>query len=150
MNPVRIPVFSYLKTDARKRNEAMERVIRGLVGHGKELGRTLGFPTANVESGLAFSQDLEGVWAGWAETGEERLPCIVNVGRHPTFPEGPATVEAHIIGYSGDLYGQMMTLRLTEFLRPQMKFGSGEALARQLSRDVQTALSLLTPKGKEG
>lgn len=125
----------------------MEHVIKGRVGHGKALGRTLGFPTANVMSDLAFSDSLAGVWAGWAEAAGKSWPCIVNVGRHPTFPEGPATVEAHLVGFEGDLYGEEITLRLTAFLRGQMRFASGEALADQLRQDAQDALAILNKEG---
>ncbi len=122
----------------------MERKIEGTVGHGKELGRTIGFPTANIITDLAFDEELEGVWACWAETEGQRFPCIVNVGRHPTFPEGPATVEAHLIGFEGDLYGKKMEVAPVCFLRGQTRFESGDELARQLNRDRKNALQFLT------
>ena len=111
--------------------------IDGVVSDGKHLGRRLGFPTANV-SPVQF----EGAWpkngvyvaAIWLE-GEGARLCMLNQGVHPTAPEGPPTVEAHILDYDGDAYGQRARVAYLHFMRPERRFESLEALTAQLSRD---------------
>ena len=79
-------------------------VLEGEVVRGKQLGRTIGFPTANIAVADPAACP-PGVYYGVSEADGQRWRVIINIGRHPTVPEGPPTVEAHLIGYSGDLYG---------------------------------------------
>ncbi len=111
----------------------------GAVVPGKRLGRTLGFPTANIRPDRP-APGVRGVYAGTLDFGEGPLRCVVDVGSHPTLPEGPPTIEAHIPGFSGDLYGKRVRLRLERFLRPERKFDSAQALVRQMKADVQAVL----------
>ena len=118
--------------------------LRGRVTQGKRLGSRLGFPTANIaydpHSGV---WPREGVYAGVARLdGEARAyVCILNQGRHPTAPEGVATVEAHLLGHAHrDLYGMGLTLAYCRYLRPERTFATLEALREQLARDRQSAL----------
>lgn len=116
-------------------------VLTGRVVSGKRLGRTLGFPTANMDV-----QDMTacppGVYAGLCRVDEEKYRVIINIGRHPTAPEGAPTVEAHLIGFSGDLYGREISVRLIRFLRGEEKFPSLDALKDQLERDKAAACAL--------
>ena len=119
------------------------RSFSGRVVRGKQLGRTLGFPTANLD---AQSTDLaRGVYAVRVrlESGEERMG-MMNVGRHPTLPEGPATVEINLLDFEGDLYGQTLFVEPEAFLRGEVRFESPDALRAQLHRDRESVRAILT------
>ena len=125
-------------------NEQTETfVIRGTVIRGKQLGRTLGFPTANIACDLALQEGMSGVYAGWTVTDGKLYPVVVNIGRHPTFPEGAASVEAYLIGFRGDLYAKELQIRVVEKLREEILFPDGQSLAAQLQRDVQEAIQII-------
>ena len=118
--------------------------IEGKVVRGKQLGRTISFPTANLQPDVEWKFRETGVWAGWFYVDGMRLACMVNIGRHPTVPDGPATIEAHIFDYSGDLYGKAAAVETVAFLRGETRFDSVEALRSQLERDKIQALHILT------
>lgn len=113
--------------------------VTGRVVHGRELGRRLGFPTANVEVAPWRQLPQPGVYA--ARCGG--LPAMVNIGHRPTVdaPRAPLSVEAHIIGLpeGTDLYGRELTLEFARRLRGERRFGSLEELAAQLRRDREEA-----------
>ena len=117
--------------------------IAGVVTKGDERGRTLGFPTANIipEQGLALPAD--GVYAAQAHLGEARHPAVVNIGLRPTFGSEQRLVEAHLLGFSGNLYGQELKIELVERLRGEVRFSSAEELKAQMARDVERAKGLL-------
>lgn len=107
----------------------------GTVKRGKGLGHTLGFPTAN----LAIEEALRlrhGVYAARMLAKGEWYAAVVNIGRHPTLPEGPPTVEVHVPGHMLSLYGEAVGVRLVRFLRPERRFDSVEALRAQIRRDI--------------
>lgn len=114
-------------------------VVNGVVVPGDRRGRELGFPTANLLMGAdALVED--GVWAGsvWVD-GREHL-AVVSLGHRPTYYEsGDRLLEAHLIDFSGDLYGRPVSVVLTDLLRPQRRFGSTIALVRQMRKDVEEA-----------
>jgi riboflavin kinase/FMN adenylyltransferase len=112
--------------------------IRGLVTHGAARGAKLGFPTANV-SAVDTLLPAAGVYAGRGTTAEGTWPAAVNVGPNPTFGESALKVEAHLIDYSGSLYGQTLEVDFLARLRDIQPFGSAEELTRQLARDVAAA-----------
>ena len=119
------------------------RSFSGRVVCGKQLGRTLGFPTANLD---AQSTDLaRGVYAVRVrlESGAEKMG-MMNVGRHPTLPEGPATVEINLLDFEGDLYGQTLYVEPEAFLRGEVRFESPDALRAQLHRDRESVRAILT------
>lgn len=116
-------------------------VLTGRVVYGKQLGRTIGFPTANMDVEDMAACPM-GVYAGLCRVDETVYRVIINIGKHPTAPEGAPTVEAHLIGYSGDLYGREISVRLVKFLRGEVKFPSLDALKEQLSRDMEAACAL--------
>ena len=104
--------------------------ITGGVSAGKHIGRTLGFPTANIlpDEGCPLPEE-NGVYAAMLTLESGRaLPCVLNKGRHPTLPEGPATIEAFIFDFDGDLYGQNIRVEFYQQLRPERKFGSIDEL----------------------
>lgn len=119
---------------------------RGVVVTGDQRGRMLGFPTANVEVPNRISLPADGVYAGWYErpTGES-YACAINLGRRPTFYEhaDSSLLEAHLLGFEGDLYGESARVRFTNFLRSERKFDGIDALKEQLDLDVVHAQSLL-------
>ncbi|MDE6693475.1 MAG: riboflavin biosynthesis protein RibF, partial [Muribaculaceae bacterium] len=109
--------------------------IHGRVGHGRNIGHTIGFPTANL---LPFLPDQQlpapGVYAGVAEIqGGRRYPAMINIGTNPTVSDdGRLKIEAHLIGYEGDLYDTLLDLTFTRRLRDERKFPSLDALKSQL------------------
>ena len=116
--------------------------IHGTIVHGKHIGRTLGFPTANIQPDAPVP-DVRGVYAAWIDLDGNRLGCMVNFGRHPTLPEGEKTIEAHIFDFSGDLYGREVTLETVQLLRGEVKFPSADALKAQLEQDACAAREIL-------
>lgn len=120
--------------------------IYGRVVQGKQLGRTLGFPTANIEMQAREGDGADGVYAAWFLCEGERRGCMVNIGRHPTLPEGGKTIEAHIFDYSGDLYGRQAEIETVAYLRREIQFHSVEALAKQLAADRESAIEILRQK----
>ena len=115
--------------------------ISGVVSAGKHIGRTLGFPTANIvpDEGCALPRE-NGVYAAVLSLADGRaLPCVLNKGRHPTLPEGVATVEAFIFDFAGDLYGQRVRVDFRAFLRPETRFSGKDELRAQIARDAQNA-----------
>jgi riboflavin kinase/FMN adenylyltransferase len=111
--------------------------VEGRVVRGDQRGRTLGFPTANVESpGMLLPAD--GVYAGTAHTPLGAFPAAISVGVKPTFAPAARTCEAHLIGFPGGLgeYGWPVRLEFTAWLREQWRFASVEALVEQIRRDV--------------
>ncbi|MBR3503892.1 MAG: riboflavin kinase [Clostridia bacterium] len=117
----------------------------GRVVGGKRLGRTLGFPTANIET--EGRTPPRGVYAAVAEADGRRYRAVMNIGRHPTAPEGPPTIEVHLLDFSGDLYGHILTVEPVCRLRGEIRFDSLEALEAQLQRDCARARALVKPGG---
>ena len=115
--------------------------ITGTIVRGKQLGRTIGFPPANLKPDDPAAVTLpNGVYvATIAVEGYPRpLPCMLNQGTHPTVPEGAPTIEAHILDFSDDIYGLRAEIEYLQFLRPEQKFPSLGALKEQLTADLET------------
>lgn len=117
--------------------------VRGEVVHGMKRGRKLGFPTANLQIPDGKLIPANGVYAGWATVGNERFMAATNVGYSPTFGNADVTVEAYLLDFDRDIYGQRVTLTFEKYLRPEMKFDGLEALIAQMSRDVETGRAFL-------
>ena len=113
-------------------------IISGIVVPGRQLGRTLGIPTANIllEPGLVVPKF--GVYACRCQVDGESFAAVTNVGTRPTVSGVGVTVEPWLLNYEGDLYGREITLEFCRFLRPETKFGSLEELKNQIHRDAQT------------
>ena len=117
--------------------------IEGTVVRGRQLGRTIGFPTANLQVERIEGAGPDGVYAAWFLLDGARLPCMLNIGSHPTLPGGGHRVEAHLLQYEGDLYGRRAAVETVHFLRGEQKFSSPEALRAQLEYDAARSLALL-------
>lgn len=114
-------------------------VLPGLVVEGNKLGRTIGFPTANVLPEPGIIVPGNGVYIATATLPDGRkLPTMVNIGTRPTVRRGNAlTVEAHILDWKGDLYGQPIRLAFYKRLRDEIQFNSIDDLRRQLEKDAR-------------
>ena len=119
--------------------------VRGTVEPGDRRGRELGFPTANVAVPGAILVPADGIYAGWYGRGAGRShPAAISVGRRPTFYEsGPSLVEAHVLDFDGDLYGEEARVRFVAKLRDEVKFDSVEELVAQMGKDVQATRAAL-------
>jgi riboflavin kinase / FMN adenylyltransferase len=114
--------------------------LDGVVVPGAGRGRTIGFPTANIDTtnelrpaagvyAVRVSVDASGPWHGGA----------ANIGVKPTFGGGEVTIEAHLFDFSGDLYGKRLRVQFLERLRAEKRFGSASELTSQISRDLEAA-----------
>lgn len=117
--------------------------VRGSVVIGAQRGRTIGFPTANVAVPAERVVPANGVYAAWATRGDERHPAVVNIGTRPTFDDGPRTIEAHLLDFDRNIYGQRLALDFVAHLRPEQRFNTIAALVAQINRDVQRTRQLL-------
>ncbi len=116
--------------------------IEGRVLSGDQRGRTIGFPTANIDPG-EYVQQAHGVYAvraGVASGGETVwYDGVANLGVRPTVDGSRLLLETHLFDFDGDLYGKYLRVALVEFLRPEQKFESFDALKQQILADSQNA-----------
>jgi riboflavin kinase/FMN adenylyltransferase len=117
-------------------------MLRGVVEHGDERGRELGFPTANlsIETAVGGVELEDGVWAGWLYRADgTQLPAAISIGGRPTFygRKGFRLVEAHVLDFSGDLYDEVVEVAVCHKIRRQQRFRSLDALVVQLDRDIE-------------
>jgi len=120
--------------------------LRGVVIDGDKRGRTLGFPTANVAVAPEILLPGDGIYAGWyVRPDGSRYGTAINIGRRPTFYRDGAAplVEAFLLDFDGDLYGERADVVLTNHLRGEAKFDSVDALVAQMNADVAQARRLL-------
>ena len=109
---------------------------------GKQLGRTLGYPTANVA--LPPETDLaHGIYAVRATVNGATHDGVASFGRRPTFDNGAVLLETFLFNFSGDLYGRRMEIAFHAFLRGEAKFNDAEALVAQMDRDSEGARRVL-------
>ena len=114
------------------------------VSRGAQLGRNIGFPTANQLFGRGQLVPRFGVYASETVTGGKIYPSITDIGVKPTVNYGGAPLaETYIHGFSGDLYGSPLQVRLKRFIRPEMRFGSVEELKKQIGADMKSAINIL-------
>ena len=111
-------------------------ILTGTVLAGKQLGRTMDIPTANLSLPESLVTPKFGVYACkvWAE-GKEYL-AVTNIGTRPTVEGEGITVEAHLLDFDGDLYGKEITVAFYDFLRPEQKFADLDALKTQIAADI--------------
>lgn len=118
--------------------------IRGVVQHGDKVGRTIGFPTANLPLGN-YLRPHYGIYAVSSQLADgTRLHGAANLGIRPSFDPPKELLEPHFFDWSGDLYGQEIEVAFHHFLRPEAKFDSLDALTRQMLVDCDQARKLLT------
>jgi riboflavin kinase/FMN adenylyltransferase len=117
--------------------------IEGAVIHGDKLGRTIGFPTANIDMG-DYLRPRYGIYAvrGLLDDGRV-LDGAANLGIRPSFDPPKELLEPYFFDFAGDLYGRTIAVALVEFLRPEAKFDSLDALTAQMARDCDRAREIL-------
>ena len=123
--------------------------VDGEVVHGAARGRTIGYPTANLALGGALAPG-PGIYAGRAtclgQPGQPTFGAAISVGRNPTFVEGenaPLQIEAYLLDFAGDLYGQRLRLAFVDRLRDEARFDDVGSLVRQIERDVSQTRAVL-------
>lgn len=125
--------------DMERANAALGHfyTLSGEVVHGHNIGHRLGFPTANIQMVNARKLiPLGGVYAAWADVnGMNRVPTMVNIGKRPTFSGTDVSIEAHLLHFDSDLYGQEVTLSFVSRIRGERRFASEDELRRQLALD---------------
>lgn len=121
--------------------------VRGVVEPGDRRGRELGFPTANLAIPEEILLPSPGIYACWFERADGSVhPAAVNLGHRPTFyerPEGAPLLEAYVLDFTGDLYGEAVRVRFVERLRGEERFDSAEALVTQMHDDVARTRRIL-------
>ncbi len=119
--------------------------LNGPVVHGDGRGRKINVPTANIDYPNDTVIPANGVYAAWAWVGGERIPAATNIGVNPTFTPDKQTpnVEAHLLGFDRDLYGQDVKLEFVQRLRDELKFASVEALLEQIHADIRRTGEIL-------
>ncbi len=118
-----------------------EYAVSGTVVSGRQIGRSIGFPTANIALGEADTNRAlpgDGVYECAAGFGEVTFPAVVNVGTNPTVGGAARTIEAHLLGFSGDLYEKRLTVCFKRKIRDEAKFPSIEALKAQIASDIMS------------
>lgn len=117
--------------------------VSGEVVHGDHRGRSIGFPTANLAVWAEQLLPANGVYACHAYLGAERFAAVTNIGLRPTFNGTETRVEAHLLDFERDIYGQTLTLDFVARLRGEQRFSGVEALIAQISADVAQGRQLL-------
>ena len=119
--------------------------LSGPVIHGDGRGRKINIPTANIDYPKDKVIPAYGVYACWAWVGDEKHPAAINIGINPTFTPDKETpnVEAHILDFDRDLYGQELKLEFVERLRDELKFDGVEALLKKIHEDIAQTREIL-------
>jgi len=119
--------------------------LRGLVAVGDQRGRSIGFPTANLDYAREKVIPAGGIYACWASVGNERHKAAVNIGTNPTFTPEKQTmnVEAYLLDFDREIYGEMVQLEFVTRLRDELKYDSVNALVDQIHRDVEQTRDIL-------
>ena len=114
----------------------------------RQMGRKYGFPTANLKLEDAYIIPKKGVYAGYVEYAQQYYPAIINIGHNPSFNYSLKTsIEAHILDFNQDIYGQRCTFHFEAYLRGEVCFEGMEALATQLKKDELQARMILKGVG---
>ena len=117
--------------------------LEGKVIHGLQNGRRMGFPTVNTELDPQLVLLKTGVYAGYAEANGSLYKAMINLGSNPTVSESSVLhLEAHLLGFEGDLYGEKIRLYFLKQLREEMRFANFEELQDQLRKDRETVLAM--------
>ena len=121
--------------------------MNGRVAHGDRIGRTIGFPTANIHLHRRATP-VYGVYAVLMSGADLQLwPGVANIGRRPTVQGTREQLEVHLLDFQGDLYGQHLKVDFMHYLRSEQRFESLEALRRQIQRDVRQARNYFSAQG---
>lgn len=123
----------------------MEGVVKG----GSHVGKKNGFPTANLACNGRYVMPHKGVYIGAVKVKERWHAAMMNVGNNPTYNyQDQISIEAHILNFDADIYGEAVSFRFFHYLRPERKFADANALAQQLTQDLATTAAYFT-KEKE-
>lgn len=115
----------------------------GKVVKGDAIGRTLGYPTANLESNDEGKISIaEGVYAVYAKVDGDKMRGLLSVGTRPTLADSSRKIEVYLLGFNGDIYGAEMTVTVIQFLRKQAKFETLELLTEQMKKDETQAIQI--------
>ena len=118
--------------------------IKGKVIYGKQRGRTLGFPTINLQIWDKQLLPANGTYACWATLKGEKVMALANLGIRPSFAETQFTIEAFLVNYNADVYDEEVSLSFEKFLRPEMKFAVINDLKLQIKKDVELGIKYLS------
>lgn len=119
-------------------------MLKGEAIRGQQKGRTLGFPTVNLELNPAMAAPRDGVYATITRVSDSYMPSVTNIGIRPTFGGGKRIKETHILNFDGDLLGRIIEVSFISRLRDEKKFDSEQKLKEQIARDVEEARKILT------
>jgi riboflavin kinase/FMN adenylyltransferase len=119
--------------------------VNGIIEGGQQLGRSIGFPTANIKPISSLKQiPANGVYAVWVDIQGQKYPAMLNIGIRPTLGSGlERTIEAHIIGFSKNIYSEQICISFVKKIREEQRFPSLEHLKEQLVKDKENTISLL-------
>ena len=136
------------KGDVSKTADMLGRrfAVSGTVTHGAGRGRTMGFPTANLDLWPELAIPAYGVYATWAVYKGNRFPGATSIGVRPTFANGSAheaTVETHLLDFNGDLYGSVLKVEFAARLRAEKRFPDKDSLRNQMALDLAQARRIL-------
>ena len=114
--------------------------VSGVVEHGNAIGAKLGFPTANIRLNSAKQLPAGGVYCVVAQVNGVEYKALANIGTNPTVGNDHLSLEVHLLGFQGDLYGQSLTISFQHFLREEKKFASLDELKSQIAEDIKMSL----------
>lgn len=118
--------------------------LSDIVRHGHRLGRHLGAPTVNMQFAPGVLIPPHGVYAARAILPEGEFAAVTNIGVRPTVSSEPTvTVESHLLGFGGNLYGRTLALEFFDFLRPERRFADLDELGAQIARDGERARQIV-------
>ncbi|HEY8751331.1 MAG TPA: riboflavin biosynthesis protein RibF [Tepidisphaeraceae bacterium] len=142
--PVSSSVIRWLLAQGRVRDAAIclgrPYRLEGIVIEGAKRGRELGVPTANLNC-LEQLIPADGIYVARTMVAARPWPVALSIGTNPTFGNNPRTVEAHLIHFAGDLYGQVLHLQFVDWIRDQQTFSDIEALKNRIATDIEESLA---------
>ncbi len=130
--------------EIRKANRFLGRYyyLEGIVIHGEQLGRKIGFPTANIITENELVPRL-GVYASFTRLNGKNLPSITNIGYKPTFGGERIIVETHIFEFDREIYGELIEVKFVDFIRPEKKFDGVDSLVEEIRKNCEYCRELL-------
>ena len=127
-----------------RKHDSLPIIFSGMVKKGRQLGRKLGYPTANLVSQYGALPDIaHGVYAGWTNVSGTRYLSIMSFGKAETVKATSVSFEVHLLDYRGNLYGRELKIDIVMFLRDMEAFNSIELLTEAMREDERRARELL-------
>ncbi len=117
--------------------------VAGRVEHGDKRGRALGYPTINLDVPINRILPRDGIYAMWAEVNGQRVQAAASLGVRPTFEPGERRLEAFLLDWSGEVYGDTVRAEFVERLRDELRFATAGELATQIAEDVERTRAVL-------